>query len=220
MATFQDVKNAPEKQYVDKVNLTVLNIVNANPDQWKNYIQEVLAKDETGAQERLRLQTKFADGLLDNNDLNRTMPFKLKWFTKQGGYGLQGYPLKAKVASPAPPLGPPPQGAQFPQAGREPSLSPPPPAAAKAPDWDAKDERIVRQNTLNRAVELYLALGGVKDWPISTPDFTEICMLAEIFRDYVYKGTGNISPGDQFSKDHNLPTIEEEQAAERQQPAF
>ncbi len=211
---FQDVKNAPEKQWVDGVGVTVLNIVAAPMDKWDNYIQMVLGKDAQGQQVSIKHQTKFPEALLDNDDLNKTLPFRLKWWNSKGGAQISGYctrPKQLKTPT-ATESGVPPQGEPASQWPSDGGKQPP----AKAPDWDAKDERIVRQNTLNRAVELYLHTANPEAWPISAEDGVQICLLAERFRGYVYNGP--LSPGDQFAKEQGLPTAAEE-AAENNQSA-
>ena len=106
---FQDVRNAPEKQWVEGIELTILNLTNAPNDKWGNYIQQILGKDGAGEQAAFRLQTKFPEGLLDNNDLNQTMPFRLKWFNSKQGAQMSGYSTKPKaMGGPAPAFGVPP----------------------------------------------------------------------------------------------------------------
>jgi len=58
------------------------------------------------------------------------------------------------------------------------------------PDLAAKENRIVRENTLNRATELFIASHATFDWPLTKLARLEIMEIAETFRDYVYNGLG------------------------------
>lgn len=178
--------------------------------------QQVYITDGPGRRERVKILGNFPD--LTQIDLKQNLIFEI-WSTryenKKYYKGFCNVPDDREGPSTEPTPNtrydykphnaqPTPQTAQrAPQAATQP---------AKAPDWDAKDERIVRQNTLNRAVELYIATGR-SPWPFDKGDMLQITTLAEKFRDYVYEG--NVSPGDQFAKEQGLPTAAEDAAEER-----
>ena len=196
---FNDVRNAPEKQWVDGVAITVKSFGEEPNDKFNQFIQGVVGIDAAGEECAFKIATQYEDTLLVSSEISQTLPFRLKWFNSRAGAQMQGYCTKPKKLRATPqtsvqrtiqdeghPDVPQPQTARrAPQASRQ-----------QAPDWDAKDERIVRQNTLNRAVDIYRATHrGIfsnstspAPWPISQADEEKILQQAERFRDYVYNG--------------------------------
>jgi len=170
---------------------------------WKKVVVEDM--------ERERHTVTIRGNLPPVDALNKSAQFTLSVYdgTTYQGQPYVGYSGFCDVLpnynqqSPAPPLRQPAPQSQYP---RQQQQSPAPPyprrqqsPPQKAPNWEAKDERIVRQNTLNRSVELYIQSDGDFSWPIDDTSFVQICLLAEKFRDYVYGGT-NQSPKQTFKQ--------------------
>ena len=183
---------------------------------WKKVVVEDM--------ERERHTVTIRGNLPGPDALNQ--PAQLTLSVYAGTYQGQPYTGYSGFCDLMPNYGQPTQQVPAPAPQAAPQAAPAPysrqPVAKKdGPDWDAKDERIVRQNTLNRAVELYLHTANPEAWPLSVQDEAQICLQAEKFRDYVYNGLKALCPGDQFAREQGLPTMEEEAAMERgQQPAF
>lgn len=155
---------------------------NPNGKPWK----KVKAQDQDG-----EVHTVTIRGNLPPVDaVNKPASFTISTF--QGTYQGQPYTGYSGFCDVLPDYGPPQQtyGGQQPpspqprQAPSQPRQS----TNAEKPDWDAKDRHIVRQNTLNRAVEIYLHANPEVDWPELGGQFEQIVQLAEDFRTYVYNG--------------------------------
>lgn len=71
------------------MSLEILNFVNG-PDN----SQKVLVKDRTGRTEWIKQKNPFQETMLDNDDLSKTMPFRVRW-SKYAGF--TGYALKPKI---------------------------------------------------------------------------------------------------------------------------
>lgn len=82
--TFEDVEKARGKW--TELNLTVLNIANAKT-------QKILVKDENGRNEWIKQHGTDPVGWIDNDDLCKTIPFRVRWSYN----GMTGYSLKPKV---------------------------------------------------------------------------------------------------------------------------
>jgi len=213
-------------QYPKKVSMKGLadspDAVQYSKDKGKP-TQQVYITDGPGTRHRVKIVGNFPD--ITQLDLSQLLHFEL-WayiadFDKKKYYmGFCNVPddRTAPATEPTPdtrydykPKNQPTPAAKTPQ------------RAPQAPDWDAKDERIVRQNTLNRAVELYIeiALKGIAkyEWPLPEKHKQSIKDLAEELRNYVYNGP---SLGDQFAREQGLPTMEEDarRAEGRNLPPF
>lgn len=70
-----------------EMNLEILNFVNA-PDN----SQKVLVKDRTNRTEWIKQKNPFQETMLDNNDLSKTMLFRVR----KPFMEFEGYPLKPK----------------------------------------------------------------------------------------------------------------------------
>ena len=170
--------------------------------------QQVWVTDGPGIRNRVKVMGNFPD--LTQIDLSQLMDFEL-WATEfKGTRYYKGFcNVPDDRQGPATEPTPNTRYDYKPKGGQQP--------AADKPDWDAKDERIVRQNTLNRAVEIWLeserkANKPVILWPLKLETAQEIMSLAENFKVYVYNGP--LSPGDQFARDQGIPTAAEEAAME------
>jgi len=208
------VFNAPEKQWIDLVNLTIQSAQAATQGKY-GLEQQLSVIDVTGAQSNLKLQTKYPEGCVQPNEQGITMPFRCKWVNSRSGRMLIGYPQKTapnpqstQNYNQAPPSLPVQDYVQATQRGY--AQTAPTKDYAKPVDWDAKDERIVRQNTLNRATELFIAAcgGEAPPWPLPDGICTQICQLAEKLKTYVYAGTGGMTNPD-FSDNPPPPQDEE-----------
>ncbi len=203
--SFQDVRNAPEKQWVDLVNVLVLKITNTGQDQYQNHTQEIVGQDDSGQQLSFRLQTKYVKGLLDDNDVNRKMLFRLKWFTSREGQSLTGYPQKPSSASPAPAL-----------------RKDQPNKVTPVNDYDDKK---TKENRGKCRFGFYQAAIRSGMAPVSIVKDKANLEAIETLVGYSMNGP---SLGDQFARDYNLPTMEEEmadyegakQANENKKPPF
>lgn len=144
----QDIFNSPEKQWVD-VNFHVINVGQSKPGKFDQIEQSVGIKDESGQVDKLKIQTKYESGLLDNSDANQQLPFKVKWVQFRDGPQLIGYTTKPRqMGDTASQTGnTPPLGSTAPQ----PALTAPQPA--QGPDWDAIAEGKVRCNILSAAIQ-------------------------------------------------------------------
>ena len=172
--------------------------------------QQVWITDGPGIRNRVKIDGNFPD--LTRMDLEQLLDFKICGYKSKhdGKIYYKGWcdvpdDRQGPTTEPTPNT----RYDYKPKGGQQP--------AADKPDWDAKDERIVRQNTLNRAVEIWLeserkANKPVILWPLKLETAQEIMSLAENFKVYVYNGP--LSPGDQFARDQGIPTAAEEAAME------
>lgn len=169
--------------------------------------QQVYVTDGPGRRERVKVMGNFPD--LTQMDLEQLLIFKVHAYISD--YDQKKY-YSAFCDVPDDRQGPTTEPTPNTRYDHKPHANQPPQRAATPapPDWDAKDLRIVRQNTLNRAVELYLHTANPGAWPLSVQDEAQICLQAEKFRDYVYSGLKALSPGDQFAREQGLPTAAEE----------
>ena len=225
MSNFKAVQQAAGENVIMSGRIVEFKGEGVNPTSGKPW-KKIVAQDMDGEKHNVTVRGRLPDA----SALNKPAQFTISTYngTARDGSPYVGYsgfcdPLpdysQTTQQVPAParqpaPVAPQPRTAapaqQWPSDGGK---QPP----AKAPDWDAKDERIVRQNTLNRAVELYIkiALKGIAkyEWPLPEKHKQSIKDLAEEFRNYVYNGPNS---GDQFSKEYGLPTMEEEAAQDTQ----
>jgi hypothetical protein len=179
---FNDLGNAPEKKYVDNVELTIVNIVNGEKDQFGNFTQEVLGKDVLGTQEPFRIQTKYPESLLANDDLNLTLPFRLKWYNSKTGPKLVGYCTRPKQQGQ--PAQPPQQARQVPVFGSSgPKQAPQNTQSAFEAQEESRkrDLRIMRQHACMDALAFH-ALGK------TAVTMDEVVSRAEAFLQYYQNG--------------------------------
>ena len=174
--------------------------------------QQVYVTDGPGRRERVKVMGNFPD--LTQMDLEQLLIFKVHAYISD--YDQKKY-YSAFCDVPDDRQGPTTEPTPNTRYDHKPHANQPPQRAATPapPDWDAKDLRIVRQNTLNRAVDLYRnaqnigkAEQDVPIWPLPDGAFARIIQLAEEFKDFVYNGP--LSPGDQFAREQGLPTAAEE----------
>ena len=168
--------------------------------------QQVYVTDGPGRRERVKVMGNFPD--LTQMDLEQLLIFKVHAYISD--YDQKKY-YSAFCDVPDDRQGPATEPTPNTRYDHKPHANQPPQRAATPapPDWDAKDLRIVRQNTLNRAVELFLNQHASDfEWPLSLATAGQIMSLAENFKQYVYNGP--LSPGDQFAREQGLPTAAEE----------
>ena len=99
MTNFMTVQNAPEKQWVDDVNLTVLSIGTVKEGKF-GFEQEIQVKDETGHESPFKVQSKYEDGMMDIIDVGLTQPFRCKWWNAKSGAQVGGYCTRAAQKPP------------------------------------------------------------------------------------------------------------------------
>ena len=127
------------------------------------------------------------------------------------------YGTKFKKFNPKyPPQQAPQQQAPPPQQTQAPPVMNPAPLPQQAPqptfaqlDKNERDDErqllIVRQSSLNRAVEIFLGTGGDKPETPSAAMTTAIKMLAEDFKNYIYNGLPYEKPADVPGPDDEIP---------------
>ncbi len=208
------VMGQKDGQYAKKVSMKGLvdspNAVQYSKDKGKP-TQQVYITDGPGIRQRVKIVGNFPD--LTQINLGQMLDFEL--WTYIADYDKKKYYM-GFCNIPDDRQGPATEPTKDTRYDYKPHANQPTPEQKEASqngatEARAKDERIVRQNTLNRAVELFMADNGSFVWPISQTLKQQIKDLAEEFRNYVYNGPNT---GDQFARDYNLPTMEEEQDAE------
>ncbi len=128
---FQDVRNAPEKQWVDGIGITIKSFGAEPNDRFGNFVQGVVGVDAANEEFAFKVVTQYEETLLVYSEIGQTMPFRLKWFNSRAGDQMQGYCTKPKKLRITPAAQPTPQ----PQAAQNAPQAPPPPKDDQ-PDWD------------------------------------------------------------------------------------
>ncbi len=97
---FQTLNTAREKQYVQLTAVDFTAYSSPSPRQWPSgdisYETECTCTDGPGQTQVVIATSKFPDPVFDENDINRPMDWKMKWFNSKEGVKISGYPLKPK----------------------------------------------------------------------------------------------------------------------------
>ncbi len=204
---FQDVRDAREKQWVDGIGVTVKSFGAEPNDRFGNFIQGVIGVDAANEEYGFKIATQYEETLLVSGEIGQTLPFRLKWFNSKAGAQMQGYCTKPKKLRAQPAAQPTPQPQTPQRAPQAPTQQMPPPR-----DYDKENRGKCRFGFYQAAIQSGMSPTSlVKD----KAGLDAIEQLVE----YSMNGPNT---GDQFAKDYNLPTMEEEAAqdTQNQQPPF
>ena len=210
----------------------VCNVLSVSPKKWNKRgkpIQKVQITDEEGETQKVTIYLGNGPDILDTDvgTLQRFNQVKPNSFKNNTYYQAFWSSMSPPESLPNVPSGPePPLTRQTPQN---------PPQSPNAPEKpygqlphqtkasqgkneynereDARQLMIVRQSSLEKAKDIFIAAGGLAgdgqiSFPVEDPTVDQICQLAEKFKDYVYTKQ---QAG--FEKKYNLPpepTVQEE----------
>ncbi len=209
--SFEKVRNLlgqkDQQGYQIGLGEMVCNVVSVSPKEWNKKgkpIQKVQITDEEGETQKVTIYLGNGPDILDTDvgtlqRFNQVKPNSFKNNTYYQAFWSSMSPPEQLPASPQTSQNPP----QSPNAplkpyGQLPHQTEASPAKNEYNEReDARQLMIVRQSCLNRAVEIFIAAGGLAgDGEISFPPeekiVTHICQLAEKFKGYVYNGLGGM----------------------------